>query len=140
MATDWDAIRAEYVSGKASIKRLATKHNVSEPGLEKRAGRERWSEARRKMSEAVISDADTKITEAKVSELADFNASDLRMAKAIRQKVERMLRKASTPQAVRALANAADTAQKVGRLALGASTENSTVTTKELPASVDEFV
>ena len=51
-----------------------------------------------------------------------------------------MMARVNFPADLRALASAVDTAQKIGRLALGASTENATVSTRELPASVDEFV
>ena len=80
------------------------------------------------------------ITESRTDDLAKFNADDLKMARAIRAKAAQMMQTATTPSQLQALAAAVDKAQKVGRLALGASTENNTVTTKELPASVDEFV
>jgi hypothetical protein len=51
-----------------------------------------------------------------------------------------LLATVATAAELKALSGTFDVAQKISRLALGASTENSTVTTKELPASVDEFV
>ena len=146
MATNWDAIRTEYIAGKISIKRLAVKHEVSEPALEKRAEREKWSEVKRRMSEKVIAGAEAKIIEVRVDELAEFNASDLRMAKALRAQIAAHIRAAQDSKRpmdanqIRMLTTASEAAQRIGRLALGASTENSSVTTKELPASIDEFV
>ena len=146
MATNWDSIRTEYVSGNASIKRLSTKYKVSENALEKRAGREKWAESRRKMSEQVTTSADAKIIETKVDELAEFNASDLKIAKALRAQIASHIRAAQTRNTpmdanqIRTLTAASEAAQRIGRLALGASTENSSVTTKELPASIDEFI
>lgn len=146
MATNWDAIRTEYVAGKASIKTLAERHGVSESGLEKRAERGKWSEARRNLSESVISGADARIADVRVNELAEFNASDLKIAKALRAQIAIHIRAAQdrkTPMdagQIRTLTAASEAAQRIGRLALGASTENSAITTKELPSSVNEFV
>ena len=51
-----------------------------------------------------------------------------------------MLDNAEHPSDVKSIAAAVDTASKVARLALGVATENATITTKELPATVDDFV
>lgn len=58
----------------------------------------------------------------------------------MRDKANALLAAASTAAEVKALAGAFDVAQKISRLAIGAETENSLVSTRELPASVDEFV
>lgn len=44
--TDWAAIRAEYIAGGISYRKLATKYAVSLSTLRKRAERERWGEMR----------------------------------------------------------------------------------------------
>lgn len=137
MATNWDAIRAEYVAGKSSIKRLAEKHKVSESGLEKRAERGKWSEARRNLSESVISGADAKIAEVRVDELAEFNAADLKIAKAMRSQIAGHLRAAQiktsllNPNDIAILMRAQESAQRVGRLALGMATTSSELTGKD---------
>lgn len=119
---------------------------MSEPGLEKRAGREKWSEARRKMSEQVLEVADSAIAEVRGTELAEFNAADLRTAKALRAQIDAHLNAAAMADSkldamtLRTLSAASEATQRIGRLALGASTENNAVTTKELPSSVNEFV
>ena len=43
---DWNAIRAEYISGGISQRQLAKKHGVSWRTLQDRSKREGWSEAR----------------------------------------------------------------------------------------------
>ena len=138
--TDWTAIQTEYVHGTDTMRDLADKHGINAAGLMKRAASEGWDAERKQKSAEVSKTASESILADRVAELAAFNAADLVMAKAIREKAETMMAQVSSAPELRALAAAVDTAQKVGRLALGASTENSTVTTKELPASVDEFV
>lgn len=44
--TDWAAIRAEYIAGGTSYRKLAAKYAVSLSTLRKRAERERWTEMR----------------------------------------------------------------------------------------------
>lgn len=78
--------------------------------------------------------------EVKADLLAKLNEADLKSAQALRDKANELMQSVTTPNELKALSGTFDIAQKIGRLALGASTENSTVTSKELPASVDEFV
>jgi hypothetical protein len=120
MATDWDAIRAEYVAGSDSIKKLSLKYGVSENGLEKRAGRERWAEARRRMSEKVIASAETQTIAKKVTQITRFNDDDLKVAKGLRQAAAQMMSKVRGPNDLRALAGVFESAQRLGRIALGA--------------------
>ena len=140
MATDWAALKTEYVHGTATMRELAEQKGIKAAGLMRRAAKEGWDAERKQKSAQVSRAAGESLTGTRVDELAKFNADDLKMARAIRAKAAQMMVKANTPADLRALAGAVDTAQKVGRLALGASTENSMVTTKELPSSVDEFV
>lgn len=44
--TDWAAIRAEYIAGGTSYRKLAAKYEVSLHTLRKRAEREKWTEMR----------------------------------------------------------------------------------------------
>lgn len=140
MSADWGAIRTEYVHGTDTMRDLADKHGIKAAGLMRRAAKEGWDAERKQKSAEVSKAASANLTGSRVDELTKFSADDLKMARAIRAKAAQMLQSANTPADLRALAGAVDTAQKVGRLALGASTENSTVMTKELPASVDDFV
>lgn len=140
MATDWTALRLEYVHGTDTMRELAEKHGIKAAGVMRRAAKEGWDSERKQKSAEVSKTASAVLTESRTDDLAKFNADDLKMARAIRAKAAQMMQTATTPSQLQALAAAVDKAQKVGRLALGASTENSAVTTKELPASVDEFV
>ena len=48
---DWNAIRAEYIVGRISQRKLAEKHNISVNLLLRRANREHWKQDREKASE-----------------------------------------------------------------------------------------
>jgi hypothetical protein len=140
MAADWTAIKLEYVNGHMPQRELATKHGINAAGLMRRAAKEGW-EAERKHRSAEISKASQEIiTEDRTSQLTKFNEDDLRMARAIRAKAATMLKTLESPSELSAVSRAAELAQRIGRLALGAETENSIVTSRELPASIDEFV
>lgn len=140
MSADWTAIRLEYINGSMSQRELADKHGINPAGLMKRASKEGWEAERQQKSAEVSRASQEQITEDRVNVLIKFNEDDLRMARAIRAKAASMIKNLETPSELRAVAGAADLAQRIGRLALGAETENSIVTSRELPASVDEFI
>lgn len=127
---DWDMLRTEYVSSSISIRELAKKHNCSEDALEKRAGREQWTEARRKLSAEVQAKADAELADKRAKELIELNEQDLGLAKAIKSQIAKHLNKANqnkeplSIRELRLLASASESAQKIGRLALGVSTSN----------------
>jgi hypothetical protein len=140
MSTDWNAISIEFVSGVESYRALAHRHGLKEATVRQRASREGWQARRHELSQSVTAKAQDALTSQRVGELAKFNEDDLKIAKEIREKAQAMMGADLKPADLKALSGAVKDAQIVGRLALGASTENSTVTTKELPASVTEFV
>jgi transposase-like protein len=131
--TDWDAIRVEYVSTRISIAKLAAKHGVSENALEKRASKGQWADARRRMAEEIVHSADSALIARAVDALTEFNDADVKVAQALRAQVTRNINEAQAacktlpPKTIEALARAAVNAQRIGRLALGMSTENSSV-------------
>ena len=127
MATDWITIKTEYVNG-AEYSALADKYKIKEATVRQQSSRHKWLEERHKMSLAVTAKAISVLVESRAEQLANFNADDIRVAKAIRAKAATMMRNASSPQDLRARSGAFDTAQKIGRLALGATTENNGVT------------
>jgi len=137
MATDWTALRIEYINGSMQYKELADAHKLKEGTVRQRANREDWAKERNALSRAVTQTANASLVESRSDQLASFNADDVRIAKAIRAKAAKMLGAATSPQDLRALSGAFDTAQKIGRLALGASTENSNVST--VPSGLNHF-
>lgn len=136
---DWIAIQTEYVSGKEYAE-LSETYNVKEATIRQRAKRGDWSQMRHSTSQAVTDKAIDSIIEVKADLLAKLNETDLSAAESLRAKANELLASVTTASELKALSGTFDVAQKISRLALGASTENSTITNKELPASVDEFV
>ena len=51
MDIDWDAIKAEYISGKISCRKLAEKYNISPNVVSKKATKDGWKNERRKCDE-----------------------------------------------------------------------------------------
>lgn len=124
MATDWAALKVEYINSALTYGELADRHGIKAGTVRQRANREGWNDSRNAVSQFVTVTATEQITENRVDELIKFNAEDLATAKAIRNKAIAMMDGIESPSDLRALAGAIDVAQKVGRLALGASTEN----------------
>ncbi len=141
MATDWAKLRVEYVTSSITMRELADKHGIKSAGVMRRAAKEGWDSERKQESAKVITTSLESSAIDRSAELEAFNAEDLAMAKAIRAKASAMMEETTTPQDLKALSGAIDTAQKVGRLALGANTESSIITTRSLdPIADDEFL
>ncbi len=141
MATDWAAIRIEYINTPVTMRELAEKNGIKLPTITQRAAREKWSDERNNVSQKVTIAANSDLFSRRSEELAKFNEEDLELAKKIRAKAALMMEDADSASDLKALSGAIDTAQKVGRLALGANTESSIVTTRSLdPIPDDEFL
>ena len=140
MSPDWVSLKIEFVNGAMQYKELAAKHGLKEATVRQRANREGWMEERHKLSHAVTEAANRSLGDERAKRLAEFNDKDIKIANALKAKAAALLRGEMTAPELRALAGVFDSAQKIGRLALGAETEVSTVNTRELPASVDDFV
>jgi hypothetical protein len=132
--TEWDVLRTEYVSSNITLRELADKHGCSEDAVEKKAQREGWSDARRKLSAEVLAKADAELAESRAKELVKFNDEDLKVAKALRAQIAKHINEAMQSNVplsthdIKRLTSAAVDAQKSGRLALGVSTSNNEVT------------
>lgn len=123
-AADWPAVRLAYINSTKSIRQLAEEFGVGESAAKKRSATEGW-DAERKLRTKEVTEAAQKVTTVtRAQELAKFNEDDIRVAKAIRAKAAAMMGSVSTPNEIRALSLAFETAQKIGRLALGATTDN----------------
>lgn len=128
-------IRAEFIAGKMTLRDLAEKHGVGYDTLRKAAARGEWMDERHKVSQKVTSDAVSASIQTRVSELSQFNADDLKMAKALRGMAAKLLNdsqkqgaKPLTIGEIGQIARVVGDAQKIGRLALGASTDNHELT------------
>ena len=130
-SADWPALKLEFVNGVMSTADLALTHRLTKAAVQGRVARGKWMAERQRLSAAVSATTQETLTQSRRSELAEFNASDLKMAKALRGLVAGRITKAQREGAaplssveLRALASTAESAQKMGRLALGASTDN----------------
>jgi len=159
--TDWEAVRLAYVNSSMSLTEVAEKMGASSAAVRKRAEREGWAEQRRELSQEVAEKAQAAITEKRAKELEEFNETDLRVARALRAQVARVIQASQrkgdgkkgedetdaapillSAQDLRALAGTAEVAQRMGRLALGANTDNHVHTGKDgetLPAQPVAF-
>lgn len=127
MATDWNALELEFVNGAMTYGELAQKHGLKEGTVRQRANRNEWVEKRNALSQSVTSKAQENLSEKRVDELTQFNQDDLKVAVALREQISKAILikgEELSPQELRALAGAHEAAQRVGRLALGATTEN----------------
>ncbi len=133
MAVDWNALELEFVNGSMTYEELAQKHNIKPGTVRQQGKRKGWTEKRTDLSQAVTKAAQANLIEVRTDELSKFNENDLKVAKAIRSQVARSIEKAQganapiDPLKLRALAGALESAQRVGRLALGATTNNTGV-------------
>lgn len=123
---DWAAAQAEYVNNPTlNYSDVAKKYGVHEVNLRHRAAREGWTGLREARAALVVQKATARSVTNVVEELARYNEQDLAIAKALRAVAARQMQNTTLgPRDVRALAGTVAEAQKIARLALGASTEN----------------
>lgn len=132
-AIDWTDIKLAYVHSGARVADLAVEHGVKEDTIWKRVTREGWNEQRANAEQQAYADAAGAMAKQRAKDLIKFNDDDLRIARALRGRVAKRLGEvdqatqqptAIPPNELRQLAGVAEAAQKMGRLALGASTDN----------------
>lgn len=135
---NWKAIKAEYLKGGTSYRKLAAKYKVNESTLTKRAIRESWSDGLQQTSSMVAAEMPAKVAEVILDEAADWVRETLSIAKDLRQELKNsikgeQIRIASTPigpklislptlntaQDIKALASALADIDKTARQALG---------------------
>jgi len=139
MATDWPALRIEYVNGAMQYKELAEAHGLKEGTVRQRANRENWAQERNALSRAVTQAANASLGEERATRLAKFNDQDAKIAEALKAKAAKLLgRDTIDASELSALSRVFDTAQKMGLLALGAATANTTVSTRTLEPLKDQ--
>lgn len=142
MATDWPALRIEYVNGAMQYKELAEAHGLKEGTVRQRANRENWAQERHALSRSVTQAANASLGEERAARLAKFNDHDTKIAEALKAKAAKLLgRDTIDASELSALSRVFDTAQKMGLLALGAATANTTVSTRTLePLKDQDFI
>lgn len=137
MATDWTAVRLAYVTGTKTLREVADEFGIKSAGVMRRAAKEGWEAERKQQSATVSKAAQDRIADQRTDELARLNEDDLRLSRALRAQIAKSITAATaagaplSPPELRALAGAHESAQRVARLALGASTESSELTGKD---------
>lgn len=144
MATDWAALKVEYITVPITLRELAKKHNIKAAGLMARSAKEKWEDERKQHQAELSKKAITESLPDRVEQLSKFNEEDLRVACAIRELILKQIEESGgnmPPSQIKSLSGASLEAQKIGRLALGAETENATITTRSLePLPDDAFL
>ena len=99
---DWNKIKAEYIAGGTSYRRLAEKYNVSQSTLRKVAAKEQWTELRNRTR----TEADTKITKVISDKQADKANKIIDVADKLLAKIGEVIDIVTTTQDIRHLTSA----------------------------------
>lgn len=130
LKVDWHTIHLEFINGAMTLADLATRHGINAATIRARAKREHWQDERHKLQRTVTANAVEQQTHIRAQELVKVNQDDLKLAKELRAQIKRHVQDAQdderllSPGDIRTLTVAAEAAQRMGRLALGISTEN----------------
>ena len=99
---DWKKIKAEYIAGGTSYRKLAEKYKVSQSTLRKVAAKEQWTELRNKTR----TKADSKIAEALSDKEAHKAVDIVDVADRLLGKIKEVLGGVTTTQDIRHLTSA----------------------------------
>lgn len=138
---DWIAIGQEFITGTMTLAELSDKHGINGSTLRSHCQKGEWQAKRDAYRQSTTKTALAQAETERANELARINRADLSLANAIRTQIGARLRDARgddhndpipiTPRDLRALASAGEAAQRISRLALGASTNNHEHTGKD---------
>jgi hypothetical protein len=126
---DWGATMLEYVTTDVSLRDVAAKLGCNVHAVERRSALDGWSAARDKFRAQVGHRAQALQVETRAHKLKAWNDSDLQIAKAIRGQTTRAFNLAAQAgtadiNTLRSIAAVIESTQRIGRLALGATTDN----------------
>lgn len=128
MIIDWNIVRLAYVNSNKSLREVAEDFGIKSAGIMRRAAREGWDAERQQTSANVSKNAQSLIMADRTDELAKSNEANIKLARIVRGQVEQYLSEAtglvSAVELCR-LVSAIEKAQRIERLALGVSTDNS---------------
>ena len=88
MAADWKKIRAEYIRGGTSYRKLAEKHGVSFGALQQIAKAEKWTDLRRQKHDRSMTKLVEKLADREAEQAVDLQDIALLLARKIREGVE----------------------------------------------------
>ena len=99
---DWKKIKAEYIAGGTSYRRLAEKYGVSCSTLRKVAAKEQWTELRNKTRTKM----DTKISDSVSDQGAKKAVNIIDVADKLLEKIESVAEMVSDPDSIKKLTSA----------------------------------
>lgn len=141
----WTDIRFAYINCTLTPTQFAEKHGIEQATFNRRLHHGKWAGERKIVQAEIDRKAQLLVIEQRAKELAEFNKADLTMAKSIRglvaSKVHIMKRRKEEAELLnedfeinhnelRTLAITVESTQRIGRLALGASTDSHELTGK----------
>lgn len=139
---DWASVESEYISSATSYRELGAKHGIGVAGLRKRGLRGEWARKRREFSDRVAARLGEETVETRVEQSRRWNEQDLQIAVAARGRVASeftaLAKNRTLPQHIRlsrlgAIIRMAVDVQRMGRLALGMTTDHAGVCDMEEP-------
>ena len=83
----WEALKAEYLLGATSYRKLAQAHGIPLDTLEKRARREGWREAREKVEAQVAGELPAVVAAVKLDAATEWVAEMLNIALLLRERL-----------------------------------------------------
>lgn len=99
---DWKKIKAEYIAGGTSYRKLAEKYDVSRSKLQARATREKWAD----LKSQAEAKTESKIVETISDKDAEKAVNIINVADRILTKIEEVVGCVATPQDIRHLTSA----------------------------------
>lgn len=138
----WAELRFAFINGSLSVAKFRDKFGCPDTAIRERATKQKWVPLRDLNRRKVHEDAQRIIREKRAKDLVDFNEADVRMARSVRAMAGLRIQQLKDvydrkpeweipASELRNLAQTIETTQRIGRLALGASTSNSEVTGKD---------
>lgn len=146
-----EEIRQEFVQGKMidekriypTIEELSQSWSIPAITLYRKSNAQKWKEQRETFQQELSRKIDMEKQKKMAKDAIDFDENNMRIAKALQNEIVALLsfsnkkrqetpdRPYLSPSSLNSLGMALSTCQRVGRLALGESTDNTNVTTNE---------
>lgn len=146
---DWEAARLEYVTTHITLEGCAEKFGVKGAAMRRRARDGKWEQERADYRSKFLEQTTQSKIENAAARLAQWNEETFIHAGLLREAARRQFqyqtengwrfREDATSKSIQAAAAAHVAADKLARLALGASTENVNNNNRTLPTTVDDF-
>lgn len=128
-ARKYEHIKIEYINGDKTLKELSKKYGLNYPSLQQIAAKEKWTFERNRFLDKITAKTQEYQIDRRVEAISDFNDKCLGFALSILGLAAIIMEEEKDkkpPSALRLtrITKAVKEAQYIGRLAMGASTEN----------------